>query len=371
MFQVFFHDVLRRCSKDKSPFEFFLPVWINQAHAADQAKWQQELLRSVKLIAARAFEVTDEDEALRSLLRLELGMGKDQGWHATEVEKQVMDETPAVVYYRMFHDVPRCSIASLELCIVCAGNLGGVPTPDQPDDRGDDEARCFEKCRHRHLWGAVQLLAHLPMAGRHPAQAPRPGWHQAEQLREGWELQALNSGRFMMFHAGKGSFFWNGFQDSIDSIRFQRYSDIPDISRYSGCARLDNLFHTLPPSKLPHLARSHRSSVDVQAQRSMPRHRRLAGSLHRVARRQVLSLAGGVSAALRRWEFPPLGDVVAAIQHPTTRGPSVSGHTGLTGNPDVPDDGHWGGDRRCANHPEGRTLMPPTRWILNIVQRWT
>lgn len=54
-------------------------MWINQAHAADQAKWQQELLRSVKLIAARAFEVTDEDEALRSLLRLELGMGKDQG----------------------------------------------------------------------------------------------------------------------------------------------------------------------------------------------------------------------------------------------------------------------------------------------------
>jgi hypothetical protein len=79
MFQVLFQDVLRRCSKDKSPFEFFLPVWINQAHAADQAKWQQELLRSVKLIAARAFEVTDEDEALRSLLRLELGMGKDQG----------------------------------------------------------------------------------------------------------------------------------------------------------------------------------------------------------------------------------------------------------------------------------------------------
>lgn len=55
---------LPRCSKDKSPFEFFLPVWINQAHAADQAKWQQELLRSVKLIAARAFEVTDEDEAI-------------------------------------------------------------------------------------------------------------------------------------------------------------------------------------------------------------------------------------------------------------------------------------------------------------------
>lgn len=53
-----------RQNTDKSPFEFFLPVWINQAHAADQAKWQQELLRSVKLIAARAFEVTDEDEAI-------------------------------------------------------------------------------------------------------------------------------------------------------------------------------------------------------------------------------------------------------------------------------------------------------------------
>ena len=65
MFHVSFQDVPSRCSKDKSPFEFFLPVWINQAHVADQAKWQQELLRSVKLIAARAFEVADEDEALR------------------------------------------------------------------------------------------------------------------------------------------------------------------------------------------------------------------------------------------------------------------------------------------------------------------
>ncbi len=61
--------------QDKSTFEFFLPVWINKAHAADQQTWQHELIRQVKMIAAKAFEVSDEEEALPVLLMSQLFCG--------------------------------------------------------------------------------------------------------------------------------------------------------------------------------------------------------------------------------------------------------------------------------------------------------
>ena len=49
--------------KDKSTFEFFLPVWINYAHAAGQQTWQSVLMKQVKIIAKMAFDVADEEEA--------------------------------------------------------------------------------------------------------------------------------------------------------------------------------------------------------------------------------------------------------------------------------------------------------------------
>jgi len=53
-----------RQNTDKSTFEFFLPVWINKAHAADQQTWRHELIRQVTMIAAKAFEVSDEEKAI-------------------------------------------------------------------------------------------------------------------------------------------------------------------------------------------------------------------------------------------------------------------------------------------------------------------
>eukprot|EP00434_Breviolum_minutum_P033586 symbB.v1.2.029722.t2/scaffold3287.1/size59763/9 len=50
--------------KDKSTFEFFLPVWINYAHAAGQQTWQSVLMKQVKIIAKMAFDVADEEEAI-------------------------------------------------------------------------------------------------------------------------------------------------------------------------------------------------------------------------------------------------------------------------------------------------------------------
>jgi len=53
-----------RQNTDKSTFEFFLPVWINEAHAAGRSQWQHELVKQVRSIALRAFEVEDENDAI-------------------------------------------------------------------------------------------------------------------------------------------------------------------------------------------------------------------------------------------------------------------------------------------------------------------
>jgi ubiquitin-protein ligase len=53
-----------RQSTDKSPFEFFLPVWINETHAASNVAWCEALKNSYMKIAHQAYQVTDEDEAI-------------------------------------------------------------------------------------------------------------------------------------------------------------------------------------------------------------------------------------------------------------------------------------------------------------------
>ena len=42
-------------------------MWINKAYAADQQTWRHELIRQVTKIAAKAFEVSDEEEAPTSV----------------------------------------------------------------------------------------------------------------------------------------------------------------------------------------------------------------------------------------------------------------------------------------------------------------
>jgi len=60
-----------RQSTNKSPFEFFLPVWINRAHAADSAAWRAALQRSVGEIGRAAFQTKrDEDAAMEVFPRL-------------------------------------------------------------------------------------------------------------------------------------------------------------------------------------------------------------------------------------------------------------------------------------------------------------
>merc|ERR1711907_851010 len=53
-----------RQSTNKSPFEFFLPVWINETHAAKSQAWCSTLKNSYMEIARRVYEVSDEDEAI-------------------------------------------------------------------------------------------------------------------------------------------------------------------------------------------------------------------------------------------------------------------------------------------------------------------
>jgi len=52
-----------RQSTNKSPFEFFLPVWINEAHAASSPAWRGALQKSTLEIGAKAYEVRGEDDA--------------------------------------------------------------------------------------------------------------------------------------------------------------------------------------------------------------------------------------------------------------------------------------------------------------------
>ena len=52
-----------RQNTNKSPFEFFLPVWINEAHAAGSVQWREELSKQVLQIGRKVFEVGNEDAA--------------------------------------------------------------------------------------------------------------------------------------------------------------------------------------------------------------------------------------------------------------------------------------------------------------------
>merc|ERR1711904_242155 len=58
-----FDDGLRQ-STNKSPFEYFLPVWINEAHAAQRPEWREVLKKSYMEIGAKVFEVRGEDESI-------------------------------------------------------------------------------------------------------------------------------------------------------------------------------------------------------------------------------------------------------------------------------------------------------------------
>jgi len=57
-------DAGLRQNTDKSPFEFFLPVWINQTHAGNNAEWQEALKSSYLEIGGKVFEAASEDEAI-------------------------------------------------------------------------------------------------------------------------------------------------------------------------------------------------------------------------------------------------------------------------------------------------------------------
>merc|ERR1712224_8334 len=61
-FEVY-KDGLRQ-STDKTPFEFFLPVWINQAHAASNPQWSQVLQDSYLQIGQRVFNTSGDDAAI-------------------------------------------------------------------------------------------------------------------------------------------------------------------------------------------------------------------------------------------------------------------------------------------------------------------
>lgn len=53
-----------RQNTDKSAFEFFLPVWINEAHAVNNPAWCEALTRSYLEIGSAAFQVSGDDECI-------------------------------------------------------------------------------------------------------------------------------------------------------------------------------------------------------------------------------------------------------------------------------------------------------------------
>jgi hypothetical protein len=53
-----------RQNTDKSPFEFFLPVWINESHAAKCEEWRDTLRKSYMEIGWNAYQVSDEDDCI-------------------------------------------------------------------------------------------------------------------------------------------------------------------------------------------------------------------------------------------------------------------------------------------------------------------
>jgi len=53
-----------RQSTNKSPFEYFLPVWINEAHAAKCRLWRESLQSSYLQIGRSVFQVSAEDDCI-------------------------------------------------------------------------------------------------------------------------------------------------------------------------------------------------------------------------------------------------------------------------------------------------------------------
>merc|ERR1719160_1582078 len=53
-----------RQSTDKAPFEFFLPVWINQAHAASNGKWSRVLQDSYLEIGKKVYNANGDNAAI-------------------------------------------------------------------------------------------------------------------------------------------------------------------------------------------------------------------------------------------------------------------------------------------------------------------
>jgi ubiquitin-protein ligase len=53
-----------RQSTNKSPFEYFLPVWINEAHAAKCQLWRESLQSSYLQIGRSVFQVSAEDDCI-------------------------------------------------------------------------------------------------------------------------------------------------------------------------------------------------------------------------------------------------------------------------------------------------------------------
>jgi hypothetical protein len=53
-----------RQSTNKSPFEFFLPVWINEAHAANSVAWCEAVKSSYVEIGSKMFQVSGEDNCI-------------------------------------------------------------------------------------------------------------------------------------------------------------------------------------------------------------------------------------------------------------------------------------------------------------------
>jgi len=53
-----------RKGTDKTPFDFFLPVWINEDHAAKSRAWQQALKNSYLEICSKVYGMKQEDDAI-------------------------------------------------------------------------------------------------------------------------------------------------------------------------------------------------------------------------------------------------------------------------------------------------------------------
>jgi len=53
-----------RQNTNKAAFEFFLPVWINETHAARSEAWRSALQKTCLTIGAQVFEVREEDDAV-------------------------------------------------------------------------------------------------------------------------------------------------------------------------------------------------------------------------------------------------------------------------------------------------------------------